>query len=100
MQEDIARNIEFKPIIIGAIISVVLILICPYGIYHLFWVMIGAAVSGFLTGNSTKYALVYGAIVGITSSFLMLTVFTIPIYIILGIFGAFIGNVVKLKLEE
>ena len=69
------NDFEFKPVIIGLIISVILILIFPMGILHLFWVMIGSAVAGFLTANSTKYALVYGAIIGIISSFLMLTVF-------------------------
>ena len=87
MSEDIVNDFEFKPVIVGLIISVVLILIFPMGVLHLFWVMIGSAVAGFLTANSTKYALVYGAIIGIISSFLMLTVFTIPLYLILGVFG-------------
>lgn len=95
MEGDVASNIELKPILIGAIISVVLILLFPMGILHLFWVIIGSAVSGFLAVNSTKYALVYGAIIGIISSFLMLTVFTISIYIILGVFGGFVGKVIK-----
>lgn len=95
MSEDIVNNFEFKPVIIGAIISLILILIFPMGIWHLLWVIIGSAVSGFLTINSTKYALVYGAIIGIISSFLMFTVFTIPIYVILGIFGGFMGKVIQ-----
>ena len=95
MSEDIVNDFEFKPVIVGLIISVVLILIFPMGVLHLFWVMIGSAVAGFLTANSTKYALVYGAIIGIISSFLMLTVFTIPLYLILGVFGGFVGKLIQ-----
>lgn len=100
MSEDIVNDFEFKPVIVGLIISVVLILIFPMGVLHLFWVMIGSAVAGFLTVNSTKYALVYGAIIGIISSFLMLTVFTIPLYLILGIFGGFVGKLIQSNLVK
>ena len=99
MTDEIVNNIELKPIAVGAIISVILILLFPMGIMHCFWVMVGSAVSGFLSENTTKYAVVYGAIIGIVSSFLMLTVFTIPLYVILGIFGAFVGKVIKVNFQ-
>lgn len=99
MEEDIVNNFELIPVIIGAIISVALILIFPMGVLHLLWVIIGSAVAGFISNNSTVYAIIYGAIIGIISSFFMLTVFTIPLYIILGIFGGFIGKLVKSNLQ-
>lgn len=98
MADEIVNNFELKPVAIGAVVSIVLILLFPMGILHLFWVIIGSAIAGFLTTNSTKFALVYGAIIGIVSSFLMLTVFTIPLYIILGLFGAFIGKAIQSNL--
>ena len=39
--------------------------------------------------------LISGAIVGIVSSFAMFTVFTLSIYLVLGLFGAFIGKVLQ-----
>lgn len=99
MVDEIVNNIGFKPVVVGTIISVVLILLFPMGILHLFWVMIGSAVSGFLTNDPTKYALVYGAIIGIISSFFMMTIFTIPLYIILGLFGAFVGKIIQANLK-
>lgn len=95
--DEIVNNIEFEPIVIGAVISIVLILIgqFTFGYLHLFAVIIGSAVAGFMSRNPTKYALIYGAIIGIVSSFLMLTVFTIPLYLILGLFGGFIGKVLQ-----
>lgn len=100
MVDEIVNNIEFKPIIIGVLVAVILILVFPMGILHCFWVIVGSAISGFLTSNPTKYALVYGAIIGLISSFFMLTVFTIPLYIILGLFGAFVGKVIQTKLTS
>ncbi len=99
MADEIINNFEIKPVITGAIVSIILILIFPMGIGHLLWVIIGSAVAGYMSQNTTKYALIYGIIIGIISSFLMLTVFTIPIYIILGIFGGFIGKLVQSNLE-
>lgn len=98
MADEIVNNFELKPVAIGAVVSIILILLLPMGILHLFWVIIGSAIAGYLTANSTKFALIYGAIIGIVSSFLMLTVFTIPIYIILGLFGAFIGKAIQSNL--
>ena len=98
MADEIVNNFEFKPVAIGAAVSIILILLLPMGILHLFWVIIGSAIAGYLTANSTKFALIYGAIIGIVSSFLMLTVFTIPIYVILGLFGAFIGKTIQSNL--
>lgn len=94
--DEIVNNVEFEPIVIGTVVSIILIMIGWIGFeyLHLFGVIIGSAVAGFLSKNPTKYALIYGAIVGIISSFLMLTVFTIPLYVILGLFGAFIGKVI------
>ncbi len=68
-------------------------------IMGLFGIIAGSAISGFSTNNSTKYALIYGAIVGLICSFTMLTVFTIPIFIILGLFGGFIGKVIQSNME-
>jgi hypothetical protein len=101
MGEDIAQNIELEPIIKGAVVGIIFIIIGWFtsGYLGLFGVIIGSAISGFLTNNSTKYALIYGAIVGIICSFLMLTAFTIPIFIILGLFGAFIGKVVQSNIK-
>ncbi len=99
MADEIVNNFELKPVAIGAVVSIILILLLPMGILHLFWVMIGSAIAGYLTANSTKFVLIYGAIIGIVSSFLMLTVFTIPIYIILGLFGAFIGKAIQSNLQ-
>ena len=93
MSEDIANNIEIMPAVVGTVVSVILILLFPF--INLFAVMIGSAISGFLTRNSTMYALISGAIVGIVSSFAMFTVFTLPIYLVLGLFGAFIGKVLQ-----
>ena len=95
MVDEIVNNFEIKPVIVGAIISIILILILPMGILHMLWVIVGSAVAGFTCENSTKYAVIYGAIIGLISSFLMLTVFTIPLYIILGIFGGFIGKLLQ-----
>lgn len=98
MSEDIANDFELKPVIIGLIISIVGILIgtsISNGFISFFGLIVGSATSGFLTINSTKYALIYGAIIGIVSSFLVLTVFTIPTFIILGLFGGFIGKVIQ-----
>lgn len=99
MVDEIVNNIEFKPIVVGTLISLVLIILFPMGTLHLFWVIIGSAISGFLANNSTKYALIYGVIIGIISSFLMITIFTIPLYIILGLFGAFIGKIIQVNLK-
>ena len=98
MSEDIASNFEIKPVVIGAIISIVCILIgmsTGVGFIGIFGPVIGSAVAGFISENSTTYALVYGAIIGIVSSFLVLTVFTIPIFIILGLFGGLIGKIIQ-----
>ena len=84
MGEDIAQNIELEPIIKGAVAGIIFIIIGWFtsGYLGLFGVIIGSAISGFLTNNSTKYALIYGAIVGIICSFLMLTAFTIPFFVV------------------
>lgn len=98
MSEDIANNFELKPVIMGAIISIICIMIgtaTGIGFIGIFGLIIGSAVAGFTSENSTMYALIYGAIIGIISSFLLFTVFTIPIFIILGLFGGFIGKVLQ-----
>lgn len=99
MADEIVNKFELKPVIVGAIISIILILILPMGILHMFWVIVGSAVAGFMCVNSTKYAVIYGAIIGLISSFLMLTVFTIPLYIILGIFGGFVGKLIQTNIS-
>lgn len=98
MSEDIANNFELKPVIIGAVISIVCIVIgmsTGIGFLGIFGLIIGSAVAGFTSENSTRYALIYGAIIGIVSSFLLFTVFTIPIFIILGLFGGFVGKILQ-----
>lgn len=97
MNEDIAENFELMPIVKGIIISFLIIIIGMYTniMISFIGVVIGSAVSGYSTVNSTKHALIYGAIVGIVSSFLILTVYTIPIFVILGVFGAYIGKVLQ-----
>ncbi|WP_462315002.1 hypothetical protein [Methanobrevibacter sp.] len=101
MSEDIAENIELGPIIKGVVVALILIVIGWYtsGYIGLFGLIAGSAISGFSTNNSTKYALIYGAIVGLICSFTMLTVFTIPIFIILGLFGGFVGKVIQSNIE-
>ena len=101
MSEDIANNIEVMPIVKGIIISILIIVIGMFtnGMISIFGVIVGSAVSGFSADNSTTYALIYGAIVGIVSSFLMLTAYTIPVFLILGLFGAFVGKVLKSNLN-
>lgn len=100
MTDEIVNNIEFKPIIVGSIISIIIILIgmSVGGIFFLFGPILGSAIAGYLTENSTMYALIYGAIIGIICSFFVLTVFTIPLFIILGLFGAFIGKIIQANL--
>ncbi|MBQ8017329.1 MAG: hypothetical protein IJ258_04395 [Methanobrevibacter sp.] len=98
MTEDIASNFELKPVIVGAVISIVCLLVgmsTGIGVIGILGLIIGSAISGFLTNNSTTHALIYGAIVGFVSSFLMFTVFSIPIFIIIGLFGGYIGKVVQ-----
>lgn len=103
MAEDIAGNVELKPIVMGIVVSVILILldsfIIHWGYVGIFGVIIGSAYAGFLSNNSTIYALIYGALVGFISSFaIFFTVFTIPLFVILGIFGGFIGKVIQSNL--
>lgn len=101
MEDDIASNIEFKPLLIGLIVSVILVVIgtaIGNSFLLIFGPLIGSAITGFITINSSKYALIYGAVIGIVSSFFMLfSVFSMPIYIILGIFGGFIGKAIQSK---
>ena len=99
MADEIVEMFELKPVIVGAIVSIILILILPMGLLHMLWVIVGSAIAGFLSENSTRYALIYGAIIGLVSSFFMLTVFTIPIYIILGLFGAFVVKIIQANLN-
>lgn len=72
MSEDIAKNIEFTPIIAGLIISLIFTVISLLvgGLWNMLGVIIGSGISGFSTQNSTIYALIYGAIIAIISSFL------------------------------
>ena len=77
MSDDIVNNFELKPVIIGVIISFVCIMIgmsTGIGIISIFGLIGGSAVAGFTSEKSTKYALIYGAIIGIISSFLVFTV--------------------------
>lgn len=103
MAEDIASNVELMPIVIGIIVSIVMValgLLFHVGYIGIFGVIIGGAISGFLTNNSTLYAIIYGAVVGLISSFLILySFFAIPFCIILGIFGGFVGKVVQEHLK-
>lgn len=102
MTDDIASNMELSPILKGIIIAVLFIIIGWFtsGYLGIFGIIVGSAFSGFSTNNSTKYALIYGAVVGIVCSFTMFTAFTVPIFIILGIFGAFVGNVVRANMTD
>lgn len=101
MSEDLAENFELMPIVKGIVISFLIIIIGMYTniMISFIGVVIGSAFSGYSTLNSTKHALIYGAIVGIVSSFLILTVYTIPIFVILGVFGGFIGKVLQNNLN-
>lgn len=103
MDEDIASNVEGMPIVKGIVVSIVFAIIgllSGIGFIGLFGIIIGGGISGFSTNNSTSYAVIYGAIVGFISSFLtVFSVFSIPVCIILGIFGAFIGKVFQSNLN-
>ena len=68
MSEDITTNVEVFPIVVGIIVSIILIVIDLFlftGIISTFGVIIGSACAGFLCKNSTVYAIIYGAIIGI-----------------------------------
>ena len=98
MEDDIATNFELKPVVVGFIIAIILLgfgLLMNNAIVEFFGLTLGSAVSGFLSNNSTKYALIYGAIIGFVCSFFMMSVFSIPVFILFGLFGAFIGKVVQ-----
>lgn len=99
MAEDIASNIELMPIVKGIIVSVVIValgMLLGIGFIGVFGIIIGGVISGFLTENTTLYAIIYGAIVGLISSFLIgFSVFSLPLCIILGIFGGFMGKVIQ-----
>lgn len=104
MSEDITTNVEVFPIVVGIIVSIILIVIDLFlftGIISTFGVIIGSACAGFLCKNSTVYAIIYGAIIGIIASiFFALTVGfgnAFFLYTLLGIFGAFVGKVIQSK---
>lgn len=104
MGDDIANNVELMPILKGIIISVIFIgidsLIIHWGYIGILGIIVGSAYAGFSSNNTTKYALIYGAIVGFVSSFFaFFTVFTIPIFIILGLFGGFVGKVLQANID-
>ena len=103
MAEDIASNVKLMPIIIGIIASIVIVAIGKLlgnGVLGIGGIIIGSAISGFLTENTTLYAIIYGVIVGLISSFLIgFTIFSVPLCIILGIFGGFIGKVVQSNMQ-
>lgn len=102
MDDDIATNFELKPMVVGFIIAIILFgfgLLMSNAIVGFSGVTLGSAVSGFLSNNSTKYALIYGAIIGFVCSFFMMTVFSIPVFILFGIFGGFIGKVLQSNLK-
>ena len=103
MSEDIASNIELMPIIIGVVVSIILVgigLVSSVGAIGMIGIILGGAISGFLTNNSTSYAIIYGAVVGLITSFLILySFFAIPFCMILGIFGGFVGIVAQKNLK-
>ncbi|WP_295599402.1 hypothetical protein [uncultured Methanobrevibacter sp.] len=103
MSEDIASNVELMPIVIGVVVSIILVtigLLSSIGAIGIIGIVIGGAISGFLTNNSTLYAIIYGAIVGLISSFLILySVFAIPFCMVLGVFGGFVGKVAQSNLK-
>lgn len=53
MTDEIVNNIEFKLIIVGSIISIIIILIgmSVGGIFFLFGPILGSAIAGYLTEN-------------------------------------------------
>lgn len=98
MSDDIASNFELGPILKGVVVAVIFMIIAwitSIGFIGMFGIILGSAVSGFLTVNSTKHALVYGAIVGFICCLPMMTIFSLPVFIILGLFGGFIGKVIQ-----
>lgn len=102
MSDDIASNFELGPVLKGIVVAIIFIaigMITSLGYVGIFGVIVGSAIPGFLTVNSTKQALIYGAIVGFICSLPMLTIFTLPIFIVLGLFGGFVGKVIQSNLE-
>ena len=98
MADEIVNNFELKPVIVGAIISIVLMLLTPDDYLRFLEIIIGSAVAGFICVNSTKYAMGYGALIGIISSIVTPIPIAIIVYMILGLFGGFIGKLIQSNL--
>lgn len=103
MSEDIATNIEVFPIVVGVVISVIFVIIALFSntMVSIIGLILASAGAGFLCKNTTVYAIIYGGVIGlITSLFIGLItgIFNMfLLYIILGIFGAFVGKFIQSK---
>lgn len=103
MSDDIINNIEIFPIVVGVVISVIFVIIALFSgtIVSIIGLILASAVAGFLCKNTTLYAIIYGAVIGLISSLsigLITGIFNIfLLYIILGIFGAFVGKFIQSK---
>lgn len=100
MSEDIAGNFELMPVVIGFVPAIIFVLIgmATSGLVGLFGVLIGSAIAGFLSKNSTLYALIYGAVIGLICCFASLAVYVFAIFIVVGLFGGFAGKVLQSNL--
>lgn len=104
MDEDIAGNIEIFPIVVGVVISIIFLIIAMIGggsAVGYLGLILGTAATGFLCKNTTVYAIIYGALIGIIASlFIGLLYGNFSIFIlniILGLFGAFVGKFIQSK---
>lgn len=103
MSEDIINNIEIFPIVVGVVISVIFVILALFSntMVSIIGLILASAIAGFLCRNTTVYAIIYGAVIGLIASLFIglitgiLNMFIL--YIVLGIFGAFVGKFIQSK---
>lgn len=96
--DDVAKNFELKPVIIGVVISLIFVGISGFNVYlAIFGVFIGSLIAGYLTEQSYINAIIYGVIIGIIGSVLYwLGGFIFGYFLISALIGAFIGKYIQL----
>lgn len=118
--DDLMEKIQILPILLGCLLSFVLFIvfgnglsasnlpnaIFPNGISYA--IIIGTLLSGFLSKDSVKLALIYGASASIIIVFLSdFLIFSSPefleyiiVYLIAGFTGSFFGYYIKIKIKN